>query len=672
MSQRPLLIDASGATQGAAESIFFKANSDSLQDIVFNQEAIVHWNDSLIDFQTATYPGDGKFLAVGGGGDSMGTSSGFNPYVTLELVRRFGQGCVASSSLSSANNFGTGQSTTTVTLGGSAASVADNFTYLPNGEYYSIPVSSSVTETPNSANIGAGYTRVRCWYARRSGGGTISFTVSQNGVALTAKTVDTGTGTAGTIGYVDFTSADGLVSGGKPTLVVESTSATTHYLGCFMYLGCGFIPLSLGRGGSSYAQALTSTAANLATFCAAMDMRLCFHAVKEEDEDWSDMLAMMDRWAAQHPKCSHIWVGATPSPSGDTTTDPASNRIMRQKAGELKMCFVDGQKLLRSVAWLTSIGPLTYGWNESNVAPHLSLFARRFIAGFIIDKVLMGLQVAGGRFSPATLENAALPMLSDTRISANMWAASTVNGASSTFTHTTPDLGRMTIGYNASTNIPVANTYRAGKIMNLVPSMNTRRIYRYVLMDGHLETGIMSGILIGGGSGQSEISGLTSGSGRALRIINGVDIISTHQVPFIQFGIRDSGSTEVVSPKFYHSTATASAPWANGTWRANTENIYWVEYLGNGSSTSKRLRAWHQSLAFASSDVGLAPRRMIADWTGTVTAGGSAADNSVYWGAYTDSSPTTPGGARNVILSQFDVYAGPKFVTDFSQQDFNL
>lgn len=637
--------------------------------IVGHEDAIVHFMDQLIALQTAEYPGDGKYLVVGGGGDSMGTSSGFNPYVTLELVRRFGQGCVASAFFSGANNFGTGQSVMTTALAGAAAETND-FTYLPNGDFFTIPVGGTVTETPNSANIHAGYAKVRCWYGRKSGGGTLTFTLSQNGVALTPKTADTGAGTAGTVGYVDFEAADGLVKNGKPSLVVTNATATSHYLGCYMYLGSGFIPVSVGRGGSSYAQALASNEANLATFCEAMDMRLCFHAVKEEDTDWSDMQTMMDRWSAQHPKCSHIWIGATPSPTGDVTTDPASNAAMKAKAMALNMCFVDGQRLLRNVAWLQSIGAATYGWNESASGPHLSLPARRYIATFIIQKVLLGLQVAGGRFSPQSLEAAQMGMISDTSIPATIWAQTSSTIGATNFTQSTnPDMGKMTFQYTASP-APVANTGRAGKFQSLGPMLNARSIYKYRLSDGYLVDGVMAVILVGGAS-QGECIGMTTTGYNGFRIIHGTTTISGQSIPYIQFAVKGSGTVETLSPKIYHSSSTGVAPYSGGTWRANTENIYWVEFIGNGTGTTKRFRAWHQPCATGSSETRVASRRLIADWSGDITVGGSS-DPSTYFGIVTDSSPSVPGGVRSISIQGFVVDPSPRFSTDFTQQDFNL
>jgi hypothetical protein len=644
--------------------------------IVGHEESIVHYMDQLMDLQTAEYPGDGKYLVIGGGGDSMGGGSGFNPFITQEVIRRFGQGAVVSTSFSGANTVGSGQATMSVVLAGSASSVSPNFTYLPNGEYWSLPIGGSVTETPNSGNITAGYRRIRCWYGIRAGGGTLTFTVTQNGAALTAKSVNTSVGTAGTIGYVDFVAADGLSANGKPSLAVTNASGISHYLGSYMYLNTGFVPVSLGRGDTDYVSQLTGNAANLATFCEAMDVRLILHATKENGVE-SDLEAMMDRWAAQHPRCTHIWVGATSSTS-QGVWDAESNAAMRAKALALKMCFVDGQRLLRSVAYMNSIGPAARGWNEPDddgdvideFGPHLSLPARRFIATFIIDKLLLGLNVAGGRHSPATLESLRLAMLSDTRQAATIWAQTSSLIGSTNFTQSiNPDHGRMSFQMTPSP-APVANTGRAGKFMSVGPLLNSRSIYRYRLSDGQLTEGVMAVVLVGGVS-QSEAMGLASNGWNGFRIIHGVQMFAGALVPYIQFAIKGSGTSETLSPVIYHSATDAPSPHNAGTWAAGTDNMYWVEYLGNGTGSTKRFRAWHQSCVALGDQTRIPPRRLIADWSGTITVGGQS-DPSTYFGLITNSSPLAPASGRSIALSGFVVDQAPRFTTDIGQQDFNF
>lgn len=643
--------------------------------VVGHEEAIVHFMDQLIDFQTADYPADGKYLVVGGGGDSMGTSSGFAPFVSMELVRRFGLGAVATDVLQGANSFGAGQFSTTLTLAGSAAKVSDNFQYLPNGDYYSIPASGTITETPASANMHAGFRRVRCWYGRRTGGGTLTFTVAQNGVSLTPVVVDTSTGTAGTIGYVDFDLAGGLVPNGKPVLTVASAGATSHYLGSYMYLNNGFVPVAVGKGGTSYAQALSGTAANLATFCSVMDMRLCFHAVKEEDATWSDMATMMDRWASQHPRCSHIWVGATPSPTGYTSSDPLSNAAMRTKALELKMCFVDGQRLLRSPTYLESIGSVpTYGWNEPVLnGPHLSQPANRFIASYIIDKVLLGFDIAGRRFPKnlVAIEAMGSPMdLAPTRMNAQIWAQSLLTIGTTNFTQTTPDLGRLTVVVPNET--PVANTGRGEVFLGVGPQMNNRQIYSYRISDGQLLNNIHAVIMVGGANRNECATGMTNTNFNGFRVIHGVEPMGAGSdlVPWIRFAVKGSGTSETLSPKIYHSSATGPVPYAGGTWRVSGDSMYWIEYIGAGTNTAKRFRAWHQPTSNGSSETRMPSRRLIADWTGVITVGGSSAATT-YFAVVSSDAPTATGSARSISLQNFSVDYAPRANTDLGSPDMN-
>jgi hypothetical protein len=297
--------------------------------------------------------------------------------------------------------------------------------------------------------------------------------------------------------------------------------------------------------------------------------------------------------------------------------------------------------------------------------------ARRFKAQWIIQNVLMGLHVPGGRFNLQTVERSSMRMLSDTRRYATFSTQGMSAIGGTNFTQvTTPNFGTYGIDYTVSP-APVANTGRAGKFM-IVPNLglNRRLMIRYGLADGNLTDGIEAVIMLAGG-GQGEAIGMTNTSFFGMRIIHGTTLISGHQVPFIRFAVKGSGASEILSPKIYHSTATATAPWAGGTFRVGTSNQYWVEYIGNGTALAKRFRAWHQPTASGSSETRLAQRRLIADWTSAdITAGGSA-DESAYFGLVTNSSPSTPGGARRCTLEFFEIDLAPRYETDFAQQDLN-
>lgn len=658
--------------------------------VVGHDEAIVHFMDQLIDFQIAEYPGDGKYLVVGGGGDSMGTSSGFNPYVSLELARRFGVGAIATDVLQGANSFGQGDMSLTTTPADTFKTV-DNFQYLPNGDYYSIPAGNSLSETPSSANIHAGFRKVRCWYGRRTGGGELTFTVTQNGVALTPVVVNTASGTPGTIGYVDFDLAGGLVPNGKPVLTVASAGGTSHYLGTYMYLNRGFIPVAVGKGGSNYSQALSGTAANLATFCEAMDMRLCFHAVKEEDTTWANMLAMMDRWNAQHPRCSHIWVGATPSPSGEGVglPDLNSNAAMRAKALSLKMCFIDGQRLLRSTAYLSSIGSVpTYGWNEPTpLGPHLSQPANRFIASYILNKVLLGLNTAGQRFlkslptTPSLLLNKSLPTIIPAPMDAGtqnaqamIWAQTLGTVGTNSFTQVTPNFGRLTVRIPGNAT-PAANSGMGEVFSGHNVQLNLRSIYSYRISDGSLPPDTMVVIMAGGFNRNEMPTGMVNTSNGGFRIMHGVDTISTKPRPWLRIAVKGTGASEVLSPFIYHSSADGPTGFTGGTWRT-TDNCYWVEVIGNGlalsgGSSVVRFRVWHQPTTAGSTEARLPARRLIADWSGSVTSGFNSL--SLYYGVFATATPSlVPGtSSRDISLQNFFIDTAAGTNTDLGSPDFN-
>jgi hypothetical protein len=384
-----------------------------------------------------------------------------------------------------------------------------------------------------------------------------------------------------------------------------------------------------------------------------MDMRLCFHAVKEEDKTWVNMGLMMDRWAAQHPRCSHVWVGATESPVTSAAEDPASNAAMKAKALDLKMCFVDGQRLLRSHAYLNTIGPEARGWNEpgDGTGPHLSLPARRFIAAWIIQKVLLGLQIPGGRFSPQTLSRSNLGLLDNTQVPITIWAQTSTAVASSPFTQANAtDHGRYTL--NSAAGTPPINSGRGGQISRIMPSLYGRTMIRYRLFDGQLQDGLTVALMAGGAGSQTEaVLGMTTTNYGGFRIIHGVETISGQVVPFIRFAVKTTGTAETLSPKIYHSSTTGAAPYNGGTWSGNSEHTYWVELISNGSSLTKRFRAWHQPCEPTTGATKATPRRMIADWSGDVLTFSGVIFDERLWFAYISGNPAPViGGNRSASI----------------------
>jgi hypothetical protein len=199
--------------------------------------------------------------------------------------------------------------------------------------------------------------------------------------------------------------------------------------------------------------------------------------------------------------------------------------------------------------------------------------------------------------------------------------------------------------------------------------MNTRQIYRYRISDGVLVDGVMAAILVGGRS-QSEVMAMAGASYGGFRIVHGVDTLSAQPVPFVQIAIKGNEAAETVSPKIYHSSSTGASPYGGGTWRVNTDNFYWVEFLGNGTSVTKRIRVWHQTCASGSSETSTGNRRLIADWSAPITVGGTYVAET-YFGLYTNSTPSVPGGFRSVSLQAFEVDHAPRYSTVFSQQDMN-
>jgi hypothetical protein len=319
---------------------------------------------------------------------------------------------------------------------------------------------------------------------------------------------------------------------------------------------------------------------------------------------------------------------------------------------------------------MNTIGSTADGWNEvGGSGPHLSDNAQYFISAFVIDKVLMSFNTVLGRNSSIGIEQLRMQILSNTIIPAHIWSQNASTYGGSNFGHTTPDNGRMTFTWSNSP-APIANSGRGGVIQSVGPMMNSRAMYRYRIFDGQLENDIMAVILVGG-QNQNEANGLVTTGVSGYRIIHGCDLISGQNIPWIRFAVKGTGTSETLSPKIYHSSSSGSSPYAGGTWRPSSSNMYWVEYIGNGTSATKRFRAWHQSCSTGSSETRVGPRRMIADWSGNITVGGTPS-SATHFSLIAGASPTTPGGSRSCSLEHFQVDVSPRYTTDFWSQDMNL
>lgn len=556
----------------------------AIQDELFvNETRLHHLFKALFPFAASTDP-IGSFVGIGGTLDSMGTESGVLPILTSEFTRRFGLGAVASASFSGANgpsqaSFG-GTVSSSPDFTGGAALVSSDFTYLPNGQFYRCPSGSTTTESVRDKSITVGFSRLRCFYGRRSGGGTITFTVTQNGAPLTAKNVNTGTGTPGTIGYVDFVLADGLQPYGIPTLVTTHATATNDYLGSYLFLRSGFVPIRLGLGGSTIDQQSVVPLANITDFAAATNLALLLHASKGDGP--GDVAAHATRMASALPSVSHLFIGNSPSDSG---VDEADSATMKAVALDNGYAFFDAYLALKDYALMTSLG-----WDSDTT--HLSVEARQYQAGIILNRIFNRFEMLGASASlgsvrsPVGRHEIFNDFLRNTARRANLSSTNQSSSSGSGWT-ILKDRGSHDISW---TTAPVSGNW-AGTIL-----LERHRMHgafpmaaRWALMEtANGSPQISAKIAFGYESGYPPATLDKAGLTWEL----GYDSATT---PWVRIELHDGASGGAVgrqvSPKFYlplNSAAGDSGYVTGGTIWHN----WALKYEGNNNSTSKRVRVW--------------------------------------------------------------------------------
>lgn len=618
-----------------------------IQDELFlNEHRLHHFFKALFPFAASVDPA-GSFVGIGGSLDSMGTDSGVLPHLTAEFTRRFGLGALASSTFSSANGptesqFG-GTSTSAPDYTGGAALVSSDFTYLPNGQYYSCPVGSTTTETVRDKSITVGFTRLRCFFGRRTGGGTITFTVTQNGTPLTAKTANTGTGTPGTIGYVDFVLADGLAAYGIPTLVTTHSTGTNHYLGSYLFLRSGFVPVRLGLGGSTIDQQASVPLANITDFAAATSLALLVHASKGDGP--GDMAAHATRMASALPAVSHFFIGNSPSDSG---LDEADSATMKAVAIANGYAFFDGYVALKDYALMTSLG-----WNSDTT--HLSVEARQYQAGIILNRIFNRLDMVASSAALGSVRSAVgrhelvNDFLRNTARRANLSSTNQSSSAGSGWT-VLKDRGSHDISW---TTAPVSGNW-AGTIL-----LERHRMHgafpmaaRWQLMEtANGAPQISAKIAFGYESGYPPATLDKAGLTWEL----GYDTATT---PWIRFELHDgTGGSSVgrqVSPKFYLPLNTAAGN--SGYVPGGTIWHNWaLKYDGNGNSTSKRVRVWcspSHPVNAASSPV---KPVLVADWTFTVGTAAFLPSGTPFLSFAALCTGASPAASGSMQLQTFEV-----------------
>lgn len=510
-----------------------------------------------------------KYLVVAGYGDSI-AERGTGPIQPFydDLVTRFGIGAILSTPFALGLSVPV-QGIFNATLGGSATLTTATFTYLPNGAYYTIPSGSSVTEDLNTIARRTGFKKIRCFYGRRSGGGTLTFTVSQSGATISPKTANTGSGTAGSIGYVDFEAADGLLENNKVSISVTNATATSHYLGSILYLQSGVVQLTMSEGGYSIAQQSIYPRQNLIDFVSATDVSLIIHAFKEEDVDGSDLITHVNNITSDIPNTSHLFLGQ--APSSTEATDISLTTILRAKCQELGLAFFDMYLALRNYTQVNAMD-----WEGDGT--HLSDDARRYLGALIYSLFFRSMPLVGTRHDVITRAD-----IVDDFFVRQTWRHAglfnyTTGTAGTGGNWTTSFVAGYTGVFANSGSGPVPDTGWGARIMERARFRGNFDVKFRWSMSEILPSGCHAGIAFG----VTAASALTlAEQGLWVQVHGGT-------APFIRILLHD-GTSLYTSPDF----PLPLAPTISQGYTANSGDDpfhhFGVHYVSNGASTSKEV-----------------------------------------------------------------------------------
>jgi hypothetical protein len=513
-----------------------------------------------------------------------------------------------------------------------------NWAYLPNGKIFNIPSGGSVTETPASPFRRNGFQNLRVFYGIRSGGGTLTVTVTQNGVALASKNANTGTGTAGGIGYIEFTSADGLTSYGAPSIASAASVARVDGLGCLVYLRSGAIVLNMGRGNSSSTNMSTVPAANFTYLQNVFGLSLAIHASKGETNAEIDL--WYDKVAANMPKVSHLVLGN--SPSNDDAEDLQSRERQRLKALEKKFVFFDAGEFFRSHAEL-----LTLGWQGDSV--HLSPETWRLQAGWLTNRIL-NLNFSGADgfrsvMNPATQRDLYdVPYLQNTTRRASfdsLFGTSIGTGWTQTLSR-----GRNQIAWTTTASTSGTDYSAVDLLLDHALYGYNDSFYRWQMIENFGTCETMTVKIACGTDGFPQFTRNKTGYDWEF----GFETISSVLTPWVRFEVHD-GTTRYQSPKFYLPLATNGEGYIKG-------GAIWHNWAmkvdGSGTSSPKRFRCWVAPASVASTSAKTGKPILVADWTvtlGTPNWFPSASTAACSWGVL---SRGTPASAGNIKLLGFE------------------
>lgn len=479
-----------------------------------------------------TLTGGPFYVGISGYGDSMASPGGYMLSVLHRALQmRYGMGGLFTP------NLGQSWLSASWTFAGGAAAPFTDWTYLPGANQITMPTGSTAqittgNFTPSSSAVTAGsfpqefsqqdqasyvlfFRKVRCFYIKRPGDGTLTFTVSQTNVTGYSPEVvscDAATG----LGYVDITVIDPAI---PVTLHAAASVAGCLFVGAVFLRESGVLAWSSQVGGSTMEQQNAYiTAGNhtaiYAPLCAALSTGLFIHAQRVPgDANWQANYITHFNALDTIPGTSQLVLGEPPRTDVASPIVPVINDYLRTQCLSRGYAFYDQYKALgNSNAVLT-----TLGWGDAD-GVHLDPPAHRYLAARILAEVDW-FRMGGNKLDAAPLTMAQLLKVL-TRLQAQVeLRTSSIAGRSGSTMEGNVTSGGFTFAAENSKgfllNSAAALGYAAGRPGNVItnsPAVSTGSCSVYTSFVGYRNTSLPAGVrafaLVGVTSTFSNLSAL--------------------------------------------------------------------------------------------------------------------------------------------------------------------
>ena len=500
---------SSVATTIDSKLIEFDSNCD-----LVNEFGLLAAHDAFRKLETTATSGP-FYVGITGYGDSMADPNNYMMSVFVRALQlRYGLGGLFTPGL--------GQTWlgATWTFAGGAAQPRSDWTYLPGANQITMPSGSTASITTGFLDLGsanrndgtypreysqldgglittAQFRTVRCFYLKRPGDGTLTFTVSQSGVTgYSAVPVDCNAALA--LAYTDITVLD---RGIPVSLSVAASSASCVFVGSVFLRESGVLAWSSQVGGSTMTQQKPYLDnGNYATIykplCQALSTALFVHAQRVPgDANWQANYPQVFDALDTIPSTSQLVLGEPPRGTEDSPTVPTINEFLRLICLSRGYAFYDQYRALGSSnAVLT-----TLGWGDAD-GVHLDGPAHRYLAGKLL-KAVDWFRLGGNKLDidPLTMGQL-LKRLGQLQASINL-GTTTIYGRSGS----TIEGGAVSGGYTFAAdngkgfnfNSAAALGASAGRIGNVItnsPTITTANQSVYISFVGYRNLSLPAGV----------------------------------------------------------------------------------------------------------------------------------------------------------------------------------